>query len=71
MKDLLSEAADFVRSLPGRVARAKKAAVPLVTGLIGLISIPTLGVDPELVAGVVLLASTLGVYRAKNAPPVA
>jgi hypothetical protein len=68
--DYLNRATVFVRSLPARVARARKAAVPVVTGVLGALAL-VLGADAEIVVSLTTLAAAVGVYRAKNAPPVA
>lgn len=49
-----------------KLSHVRKAAVPIVTSIIGFLSLPELGVDPDLVKAIVALTSTLGVYAATN-----
>lgn len=62
-------------NIPGKIEKAKywlstarKAVVPVVAGVVSLLSIPTLGVSPEVVAAVIAVATALGVYVAPNVP---
>lgn len=53
----------FLRSLPAKIARAKKAVAALVAALPGLVAIVT-GFDPELAAAITAVLVALGVYVA-------
>lgn len=71
MANILQSVSDFIADLPAKIARAKKAAVPVVGTVIAILAavsaaLPTL---VPVVAALIGFATTLGVYKARNAPP--
>lgn len=51
-----------------RLSTIRKAIVPVVAGVISVLSIAELNIDPEVVAAVVAVATALGVYQTANVP---
>lgn len=67
---LLKKVAAFLRTVPARVARARKAAAPVAAAVIALVSSPVFGLDPDLAKEIASVCAALGivVYAVPNRP---
>lgn len=65
---ILQQVPGRVNELRYRLSTIRKAIVPVVAGVISILSIAELNIDPEVVAAVVSVATALGVYQTANVP---
>lgn len=66
IQSVLFRIQDFIADAFDALARVRKAAVVPVASALAVLAI-LLGADSEIVAAVSAIATTLGVYQAKNA----